>query len=220
MEVNAAAAWLNTTFASFDLGVTRAVHTLAESAGTVLTPFFKLIAFLGHDGLILIALSILLILFRPTRRYGTAMLFGLAIGALVTNCCVKILVARPRPYADPTSEYYRMWLTVGQSMESDKSFPSGHMTAAMASMLALFLTTEKKQITWLYFLFALSMAVCRVYLVVHYPTDVIAGFIIGVIGGVLGYIIMLNLPQKYYEAELPPMSLIRGGSGKGGKHCR
>lgn len=223
MEINAAAMWLNSAFASFDLDVSRAVHTLAESASGIMTPFFNFISFLGLGGIVLILLSLILIVNKPTRRFGTAMLFGLAIGALVTNICVKPLVARPRPYIDEASEFHHMWLKVGQATESDRSFPSGHTTAAAASMLALFLTTRKKQVTWLFLLFPFLMAVSRVYLVVHYPTDVIGGIIVGMLGGIAGYLIMMHLPEKYYEADLFPLSLIKGSGSKkqkGGKHCR
>ena len=80
-----------------------------------------------------ILLSIVLIFFRSTRRYGTAMLLGLAIGALITNICVKPLIARPRPYTWDGSVYQKFWIELGKHTESDKSFPSGHMTAAMAA---------------------------------------------------------------------------------------
>ena len=223
MGINAAAMWLNSAFATFDLGVSRAVHTLAESAGGIMTPFFNFISFLGLGGIFLILLSISLIVYKPTRRYGTAMLLGLSISFLITNCCVKPFVARPRPYIDQSSDYYKMWLTVGQATESDKSFPSGHTTAAAGSMVGLFLATRRKRISWLVFLFPVLMALSRIYLVVHYPTDVIGGIIVGLIGGTAGYLIMKHLPEKYYAADLPPLTWINGsgkGKQKGGKHCR
>lgn len=70
---------------------------------------------------------------------------------------------------------------LGKHTESDKSFPSGHMTAAMAASLAVFLRGNKK-ISWTALLFALAMGVSRIYLSVHYATDVLGGVITGSIG--------------------------------------
>ena len=146
MDMNAAAIWINNTFAAFDQSMTVLVHKLYDIGGGFFTPFFEIISELGHGGIPLIILSLILMLFSRTRRYGTAMLFGLAIGALITNCCLKILIARARPYSEETKAFFntdlyqKLWMTVGQNVESDKSFPSGHTTAAFASMTALFLT--------------------------------------------------------------------------------
>lgn len=220
MEINAAAIWLNSAFASFDLGTAKFVHRLAEFSSDFFTPFFKSVSFLAYGGILLILLSLLLILNQPTRRYGTAMLLALGFGVVLTNCVVKILIARPRPYIDQASEYYRMWLTVGQATESDKSFPSGHVTAATAAALAFFLSSEKKQITWLSLLFPLAMCVSRIYLVVHFPSDVLGGVLVGAISGICGVLTMRILPKKYYELNLLPPGTGRGRKPKGGKHCR
>ena len=83
MQLTAAALWLNTVFAGFDQSVTAAVHKLYEAAGGFMTPFMEFISFLGKDGIILVILSLLLMFFKKTRRFGTAMLFGVAIGALI-----------------------------------------------------------------------------------------------------------------------------------------
>ena len=137
MNITASALWLNTVFAGFDQSITLAVHQLYDLGGGFFTPFFEFISFLGKGGLPLIFISLLLALYKPTRRFGTAMCLSLAVGALITNCCLKILIARPRPYADESSIFYQLWLLVGQNVESDKSFPSGHTTAAFASMTAV-----------------------------------------------------------------------------------
>ena len=220
MDMNAAAIWINNTFAAFDQSMAVLVHKLYEIGGGFFTPFFEIISELGHGGIPLIILSLILMLFSRTRRYGTAMLFGLAIGALITNCCLKILIARARPYSDETQAFFntdlyqKLWLTVGQNVESDKSFPSGHTTAAFASMTALFLTGNKKY-SWAAFIFAFLMAVARIYLVVHFASDVLAGIAVGVLGGILGTLLAGLIPDQFYDSPRPFGKKRKAG----GKHC-
>ncbi|MBR6207974.1 MAG: phosphatase PAP2 family protein [Oscillospiraceae bacterium] len=200
MELTAIAVWLNTAFAAFDESVAIAIHKLYEAAPGFFTPFLTLISLMGKGGAFLILLSLCLIVFRPTRRYGTAMLLGLAIGALITNIAVKPLVARPRPYTWDGSVYQRFWHQLGEHVESDKSFPSGHMTAAMAFSTALFLRGNRK-ISWTIFFFAFAMGISRIYLSVHYATDVLGGVVTGAVGGTAGYILSLRLPESYYRGD-------------------
>ena len=220
MDMNAAAIWINNTFAAFDQSMAVLVHKLYEIGGGFFTPFFEIISELGHGGIPLIILSLILMLFSRTRRYGTAMLFGLAIGALITNCCLKILIARARPYSEETIAFFntdlyqKLWMTVGQNVESDKSFPSGHTTAAFASMTALFLTGNKKY-SWAAFIFAFLMAVARIYLVVHFASDVLAGIAVGVLGGILGTLLAGLIPDQFYDSPRPFGKKRKAG----GKHC-
>ena len=218
MEINAAAIWINNTFASFDQYMVVFIHKLYELSGGFFTPFFEFISELGHGGIPLIIIALILMVFRKTRRYGTAMLIGITIGALITNCCLKILIARPRPYTDETKVlfntdlYQRLWLTVGQNVESDKSFPSGHTTAAFASMTPLFLIGNKK-ISWTAFIFAFLMAVARIYLVVHFASDVLAGILVGVIAGIIACLISNRIPSSFYNSNK------QFSRKRGGKHC-
>ena len=130
------------------------------------------------------------------------MLLGLTIGAVVTNLILKVYIARPRPYADESSIFHELWLLVGQSMESDKSFPSGHTTAAFDSMTPVFILGKKKaKIAAL--VFALLMGLARVYLVVHFPSDVLGGMIVGIAAGCLGVLIANRLPRKWYTWREP-----------------
>ena len=207
MQLTALALWLNTAFAGFDEAVATAIHQLYVAAGWFFTPFLSFISLLGKGGIFLILLSIVLMLFRKTRRYGTTMLLALAIGALVTNVCFKPLVARPRPYTHDGSIFQQYWEMLGKHTESDKSFPSGHMTASMAASLAVFLRGNKK-VSWTALLFALAMGVSRIYLSVHYATDVLGGVITGSIGGFAGYAISNRIPESFYTADL------RDGIGK------
>lgn len=201
MELTAAAAWINSAFSGFDSTVTTAIHKLYDLGGGFFTPFFEFISFFGKAGLMLILFSAVLVLFKSTRRFGTAMLIGLAIGAIITNVGLKPSIARPRPYADENSLFYQFWLLVGQNLESDKSFPSGHTTAAFAAMTPLFIEGKKKIKFWA-LLFAVLMGIARIYLCVHFPSDVLAGIIIGILGGVLGVVISRKLPEKWYELTI------------------
>lgn len=201
MELTAAAAWLNTTFANFDQSITTAVHRLYESCGSWMTPVMELISLLGKGGIALIVFSLVLLVIRKTRRFGTAMILGLAIGAIVVNLWLKVVIARPRPYADINGFYYPLWQMMGSHTESDYSFPSGHTNAAFACMVPAFLL-GKKSWSWLCLLFAFLMGVSRIYLVVHYPSDVLGGLIMGTIAGLLGVLIMKHLPEKWYSWSL------------------
>ena len=198
MTETASALWINSTFAGFDAAITTAIHHLYEIGGGFFTPFFEFISLLGKGGAFLILLSLLLTFYRPTRRFGTAMCLGLALGALVTNCCLKVLIARARPYADESSIYYQFWQLVGMHTESDKSFPSGHTTAAFGACVPVFLI-GRKRISWTALLFGLAMAVARIYLCVHFPSDVLAGFVVGTLAGCCAVIIASHLPAKWYE---------------------
>lgn len=201
MQMTAAALWLNTVFAGFDQSVTLAVHKLYEIAGDFFTPIMELVSLLGKEGIFLIILSIFLMFFKKTRRFGTAMLLGLAIGALFTNLFLKVVIARPRPYADESSIYHELWLMMGQHVESDNSFPSGHTTSAFAAMVPLFML-GRKRISWSALVFAFLMGISRIYLVVHFPSDVLGGIIVGTVAGILAVIIAKKFPKKWYELNL------------------
>ena len=180
------AEFLNTTFFGFDNSILVFAHNSAKVAGNFLTPFFKFITLFGNKGLFFIALSIVLMLFSKTRKTGLAMLFAVGIGALLTNVIIKNAVARPRPY---TSEIYKEYHAfVGGILESEFSFPSGHATVSATSMVALFLGFNKKW-SFVGLIFAFVIGLSRIYLIVHYPTDVIAGFIVGVVAGAIAHYI-------------------------------
>jgi len=179
------ALWLDSACSGFDYAILDAVHRLQQSgADAVLGPLSRFFSLLGRGGAALILLGLLLLAFRRTRRCGAAVLLALAAGAFLTNVLLKPLVARPRPYADTAGALYRWWREAGASFERDLSFPSGHATAAMAAMSALFfLERRAKRARWLYLFPALVMGFSRLYLVVHYPTDVLAGLLTGLLAG-------------------------------------
>lgn len=183
--MTAAAQWLNETFASFDYAILEFFHKLTETAAApFFDVFFKFVTLLGEEGIFLIILSLILMLFKKTRKAGAGMLLGIVIGALFTNLTIKKVVARPRPFASDIEAYKQWWTAVGARQQSEYSFPSGHTTSAMAAMTGLFFTTNKK-VSWTAFIFAILMGMSRLYLCVHYPSDVLGGLVVGFVAGFL-----------------------------------
>lgn len=197
-----AAQWLNTTFASFDSAILNFYYNLHKSsAGGFFDFFFKNFTLLGEDGIFLILLSLIFLLFKKTRKVGAGMLGGIIIGALFTNITIKQVVARPRPYAT-TELFQSRWLEVNGRLESEYSFPSGHTTSAMAAMTPIFLFC-KKNVSWLAFLFVIVMGASRNYIFVHYPSDILGGIIVGGLAGLLAYLIV----RAFYEKVFPKNKL-------------
>lgn len=178
MMLTPMAHFLNTSLNGFDNYILTLIHGFAVSTNFLLTPVITIITTSCDYGIGMIILGIVLALFKRTRKIGICVLLSLIIGSLITNVIVKNWVARPRPYQSDTALYNTWWQMVGARTESGFSFPSGHTTAAMAAMTAIFLTSTKKY-RWISFIFVLLIGFSRNYLMVHYPSDVIGGIISG-----------------------------------------
>lgn len=201
MEPSSFALWLESALGGFDPAILQGIHTIQQSpADVILGPLSRLLALLGKRGVVPILLGVVLLLRQKTRRCGIGVLLALGFGALCTNVLLKPLVARPRPYDQMGTELYQWWLEAGASTESDLSFPSGHVTAAMAAMTAIFFLGGPARHTWPVFLFAGAMAFSRMYLMVHYPTDVLAGLLVGLGAGILAtWLVRHHLPMHWFR---------------------
>ena len=187
MELTAFASWLNTAFAGYDRAILGILHRLAAVLGVVLTPLMKLITLLGEKGLLLILAAIVMMLFSRTRKTGVCIFGAIACGAIITNFILKDWVARPRPF-ETLDPFRQWWLAIGAPAEDGFSFPSGHVTAAMAGLTALCLTRGKK---WIVpsVIWVLLMGISRNYLMAHYPSDVLFAVLIGLVAALIAYAI-------------------------------
>lgn len=146
----------------------------------VLDPLVKLYTTLGNAGIVWIVLSVAMLCWKPTRRAGATALCAMVLGLLCTNVVLKHLVSRPRPYT--VVEGLIPLLTSGDP----NSFPSGHTCAAFAAGVAWFGTTKKGGWRAAALIQAVLMGLSRLYVGVHYPSDVLAGAIIGTLCGLGG----------------------------------
>lgn len=203
MELTGFAQWLNNSFAGYDHLILEMLHKFAVLTGGHLTWLFKLISLFAEKGLLLLLLAVFLMLFKKTRKVGICMFGAIGCGAIITNFIVKDMVARPRPFMSDILEYNEWWKYVGSVVEDEFSFPSGHTTAMSAAMMSIFLFSKSKK-KYLCFLFIILMGLSRNYLMVHYPSDILGGFISGLIAAVIAYYItkLIYIVLDKYDNKL------------------
>jgi len=140
--------------------------------------FFSLITKLGDGGVFFIAIGLMLLIFNKTRKCGIMILAALILELVVVNLTMKPLFARVRPY--DVNAAYQLLINAPH----DYSFPSGHTASAFAFAAAIFAFNKKWGIAA--GILALLIGFSRLYLYIHYPTDVAAGLVIGIALGLLG----------------------------------
>ena len=144
-----------------------------------LTPVVTFITSLGNAGIIWILFSLLLMAGKRTRETGFMSFAALLFSLLINNLLLKNLVGRIRPYETVQG------LILLVSKPADFSFPSGHTGSSFASAVVLYRQLPRRAgVPAL--LLALLIGLSRLYVGVHYPTDVLVGMITGVICGFLG----------------------------------
>ncbi len=145
---------------------------------------------IGNQGLCWIVLSLVLVLIPRTRKCGLMMMAAMALTYLVGNVFLKNVIARPRPF------YVDNSVALLIPSPSEYSFPSGHTMNGFAAATVLFFHYRKAGVAAL--LLAATIAFSRMYLFVHYPTDIIGGIIVGVADAWLVYTIV----RKFGKREL------------------
>lgn len=142
---------------------------------------------LGNSGIIFIVIGIILMFRKKSRREGMNIILALGICFILGNVIMKPLIARARPFT--TSEVELLI-----KAPTDFSFPSGHTYSAFAAAMSSYFYNKKRSIAL--FLFAIAMGFSRLYLYVHYPTDVFVGAIFGIGCAVLAKYILDIFTKK------------------------
>ncbi len=145
---------------------------------------FPAITHLGDAGAIWILVTVLLLLLPKSRKTGIAMAAALLMGVAVCNLGMKPLFARIRPY-DYQLTHFGNLIPLLIEAESDFSFPSGHTIASFEAATVLWRSSRKWGIPAM--ILAALIAFSRLYLYVHYPTDVLCSLALGIGIGYLAH---------------------------------
>ena len=165
---------------SFDLPILDWIQANLQS--DFMDKFMPFITVFGDAGIFWMVISALFVIFPKTRKTGLGMAFAMMIGLVVCNITLKPLVARIRPY-DLQAEL-GVTIPLLQGAMHDFSFPSGHTIASFEASMVMLFNSKKMGIPAVILAFAIAFS--RLYLYVHYPTDVIASVILGTLFALIG----------------------------------
>lgn len=161
---------------SFDTAIIQTLHESVSS--TFLDKFFVVITKLGDYGLIWILLALVLLAKKKYRNLGIMIILVLILDVIVVSGILKPLFSRPRPFA-------AMNLPILIDVPYGSSFPSGHSSSSMSVAAMTYFNRLKGWQAVL--ILALLIIFSRIYLLVHYPSDVVAGSFIGIINAYIVY---------------------------------
>jgi len=188
-------ALLDSLAVSFDLPILDWIQANLQSS--LLDTIMPIITMFGDAGIFWMICATLLLFTRKHRRTGLGVWFALALGLLVCNIILKPMVGRMRPY-DFQMEHFQVAIDLLIDKETSLSFPSGHTIASFEAATVMLLNSPLLGIPAL--ILAIAIAFSRMYLYVHYPTDVIFSVFAGILFGIIGNLIAKKIPlDKFFK---------------------
>ena len=182
---------------NFDAGILLWLQDVLRN--DVLNVIMKIITHSVDGGMVWIALTLVLCIFPKTRKMGICAALSLIFSLIVCNGILKNVFQRIRPY----EVIQGLSLLAGVDPAGDPSFPSGHTSSSFATSMAIFLASEKKQriITVWAVVYAALVGFSRLYVGIHYPTDVIVGALVAIglafLAAFIGGKLYGLLPEKF-----------------------
>lgn len=183
---------LNSAAVSFDLPILDWIQETMQCA--FLDKTMPIVTRFGDGGVFWIGIAVLLLFFAKYRKTGFSMGMALVLGLVVCNITLKPLVARIRPYDFQLQEFGKE-ISLLISAQHDFSFPSGHTIASFEACTVLLLHDKRMGIPAT--VLAILIAFSRLYLYVHYPTDVLVSLVLGIAFGLLGSFLVNLIYKKW-----------------------
>ena len=193
-------AFLNMLAESFDLPILDWIQANLQCA--FMDFIMPIITIFGDAGIFWIAVAVVLLFIPKYRKVGMAMGAALIMGVLVCNVTMKPLIGRIRPYDYQIKNLGLTWndILLGGKLlvetPHDYSFPSGHTIASFEAATVLLINDKRLGIPAM--ILAVLIAFSRMYLYVHYPTDVIFSVIAGI-----GFAFLGNWLVNFIASKIP-----------------
>jgi len=149
---------------------------------------------LADAGIFWIALAVFMLFFSKTRKTGLMMGLALVIGLVTVNLMIKPIVGRIRPYE--LKEGFELLI----EKLHDGSFPSGH-TLASFEAAGVLMVRERNRFGYPALALAILIAFSRLYLYVHYPTDVAVSIVLGLAYAFVAYVVINYLFKRFDLAK-------------------
>lgn len=166
------------------------LNALQNMHNSVLNFIIITFSTLGEAGIIWILFSVILILNKKYRICGILALITLGFNYVIGDLIIKNIVQRERPCI--VKPIYDMIVNIPSSY----SFPSGHTSSSFAVATSIFFWNKK--MGKIAYVIASIIAFSRMYLYVHFPTDIIGGIILGVIDGFVVYFVY----KMFFETKM------------------
>lgn len=201
-------------FLNFDNTVFQWIgKVFSPGTSTALDWFWGFVTMLGNGGWFWIALAVGFLIFKKTRKLGIVMAIALILELLLVNVTMKPLFARPRPYDLEIAWWVQAYRAVFPNgplpahLPSDMSFPSGHAAVSFAGALAWCFGSKRewvgraRWVSTIGIVTAALIAFSRLYLGVHYPTDVIGGVLAGALCAILAMCIFSAIDRYIWKRK-------------------
>lgn len=174
------------------------MYKVQEIHNPILNSIMIFFTKIGDIGLVWLVLGLVLFFFKKTRKAGILLYLSQLLNIIVVTI-LKDTIQRPRPFLTLTDLHPLI------SLPTSYSFPSGHASSAFAGALIIAYMFRK----WLVpaYIVAIMIAVSRVYLGVHYPSDIIVGAVIGTLSSIIIIALYNKLLFKKYGKFLKKLKI-------------
>ena len=177
----------------YEINILNAIQNMRTDS---LDDIMVTITALGNGAIFWISLIFVFFSIKSYKKIAEVITISFILNLLIVNILLKISVGRVRPY-----EAFGFTDLLIRHL-SDNSFPSGHTSYAFSFVAVLFMLSKSKFINWYMAIIAILIAFSRLYLYVHFPTDVLAGAIIGIILGIMALKIYNTKISRHARGKL------------------